>query len=240
MAFDLKISGGTIVDGTGKPRYAGDIGISGGKIVALGNAAAEARETIDATGRIVAPGFVDIHTHYDAQILWDRLLSISPWHGVTTVVMGNCGFGVAPTHAAHRSLITRTLEKVEGMSVAALEAGMGSDWGFESFPGYLDAIERHGSGINVAVLIGHTPVRLYVMGEEATEREASAEEVARMRALVRDGLEAGALGDAKRGVLQATIGPGLMFDEFAALSRATGANVSWTALLAGRRREGID
>src|SRR5690348_15373890 len=128
MAYDLKITGGTIIDGTGKPRYRAEVGISGGKVVALGNAPEDARETIDATARIVAPGFVDIHTHYDAQILWDRMLSISPWHGVTTVVMGNCGFGVAPTRRAHRDLIVRTLEKVEGMSVAALQAGMGEEW----------------------------------------------------------------------------------------------------------------
>jgi N-acyl-D-aspartate/D-glutamate deacylase len=128
MAYDLKITGGTIIDGTGTPRHAGDIGIAGGQVVALGSAPEDARETIDAQGRVVAPGFVDIHTHYDAQILWDRMLSISPWHGVTTVVMGNCGFGVAPTRRAHRDLIVRTLEKVEGMSVAALQAGMGEEW----------------------------------------------------------------------------------------------------------------
>ena len=114
MTLDLKITGGDIIDGTGKARYRGDVGVKDGKIVALGGASGEARETIDATGRVVAPGFVDIHTHYDAQIVWDRMLTISPWHGVTTVVMGNCGFGVAPTRAAHRDLIVRTLEKVRG------------------------------------------------------------------------------------------------------------------------------
>jgi N-acyl-D-amino-acid deacylase len=275
MAYDLKITGGTIIDGTGKPRYRGDVGISGGKVVALGSAPEDARQTIDTTGRIVAPGFVDIHTHYDAQILWDRMLSISPWHGVTTVVMGNCGFGVAPTRRAHRDLIVRTLEKVEGMSVAALQAGMGEEWGFETFPQYLDAIARRGTAINVGVMIGHTPLRLYVMGEAATEREATTEEVVHMRALVREALDAGAigfatskspthvgyggrpvpsrvadfaeiralagaLGDAGRGVLQATTGQGLVFDEFAQIARETGANVSWTALLAGRQRQGID
>ncbi|HEX7967450.1 MAG TPA: amidohydrolase family protein, partial [Stellaceae bacterium] len=140
MPYDLKIAGGSIIDGSGKPRYRGDVGIAGGKVVALGQAPDEARETIDAAGRVVCPGFVDIHTHYDAQVLWDRMLSISPWHGVTTVVMGNCGFGVAPTRASQRDLIIRKLEKVEGMSVAALHAGMGEEWGFEGFPQYLDTI----------------------------------------------------------------------------------------------------
>jgi N-acyl-D-amino-acid deacylase len=275
MQYDLKIAGGTIIDGTGKARFAGDVGISGGRVVALGHAPGDAVETIDATGRVVAPGFVDIHTHYDAQILWDPMLTISPWHGVTTVVMGNCGFGIAPTRKSDRDRIVRTLEKVEGMSVAALEAGLGADWGFESFPQYLDAVERKGPAINVAALIGHTPVRLFAMGEAATERAATAEEVSLMRGIVRDGIEAGALGfatskavthigyggrpvpsraaefdevralastlrEAGKGVIQATIGPGLQFDEFAALARESGAHVSWTALLAGRRRQGVD
>ena len=114
-----------------------------------------------------------MHTHYDAQILWDRMLSISPWHGVTTTVIGNCGFGVAPTKAIHRKLIMQTLEKVEGMSLEALEAGLGTSWPFETFPQYLDALEKRGSAINVAALFGHTPLRLYVMGEESTERAAT-------------------------------------------------------------------
>ncbi|HEV8028075.1 MAG TPA: amidohydrolase family protein [Stellaceae bacterium] len=275
MQYDLKIAGGSIIDGTGKARFAGDVGISAGKVVALGQAPGDAVETIDATGRVVAPGFVDIHTHYDAQILWDQRLTISPWHGVTTVVMGNCGFGIAPTRQVDRDRIVRTLEKVEGMSVAALEAGLGAEWGFATFPQYLDAVERKGPAINVAALIGHTPVRLFAMGEAATERAATAEEVAAMRGIVRDGLDAGALGfatskaithvgyggkpvpsraaafsevlalagalrEAGKGVIQATIGPGLQFDEFAALARESGAHVSWTALLAGRPRQGVD
>src|SRR5690606_27947259 len=134
MDYDLKIAGAEIVDGTGRERFRGDLGVKGGRVVALGEAPGQAAETIDAGGLAVAPGFVDIHTHYDAQVLWDRMLSISPWHGVTTVVMGNCGFGVAPTRPEHRNLILRTLEKVEGMSVEALEAGVGADWPFETFP----------------------------------------------------------------------------------------------------------
>ena len=194
MAFDLKITGGTIVDGTGKPGYAGDIGIKDGKVVALGKAEGPAAATIDAAGRIVAPGFVDVHTHYDAQVLWDRMLSISPWHGVTTTVIGNCGFGVAPTRAAHRKLIMQTLEKVEGMSLEALEAGLGTAWPFETFPQYLDTLEKQGSAINIAALFGHTPLRLYVMGEESTERAATPDEIARMKTLVREAMDAGAIG----------------------------------------------
>ncbi len=194
MAFDLKITGGTIVDGTGKPGFAGDIGIKDGKVVALGKAEGPAAATIDAAGRIVAPGFVDVHTHYDAQVLWDRMLSISPWHGVTTTVIGNCGFGVAPTRAAHRKLIMQTLEKVEGMSLEALEAGLGTAWPFETFPQYLDTLEKQGSAINIAALFGHTPLRLYVMGEESTERAATPDEIARMKTLVREAMDAGAIG----------------------------------------------
>lgn len=194
MAYDLKIVGGTIVDGTGSSGYRGDVGISSGRIVALGEAPDTAEKVIDAEGAIVSPGFVDIHTHYDAQIIWDRMMSISPWHGVTTTVLGNCGFGVAPTRAAHRDLIIRTLEKVEGMSVSALQAGLGEEWPFETFGEYLDAIDERGSAINMAVLLGHTPLRMYVMGEEATERAATDAEISEMRAIVKQGMKDGALG----------------------------------------------
>ena len=194
MTYDLKITGGTIVDGTGKPGFVGDIGIKDGKVVALGKAEGAATKTIDAKGKVVSPGFVDVHTHYDAQILWDRMLSISPWHGVTTTVIGNCGFGVAPTHAIHRKLILQTLEKVEGMSLDALQAGLGDVWPFETFPQYLDAVEKRGVAINVAALFGHTPLRLYVMGEASTERAATADEIAAMKKLVREAMDAGAIG----------------------------------------------
>lgn len=194
MDFDLKIVGGTIVDGSGGQRYRGDVGIRSGRVVALGEVKGDATRTIDAGGLVVCPGFVDIHTHYDAQVLWDPMLSISPWHGVTTAVMGNCGFGVAPMHPHDRKGIMRTLEKVEGMSYEALEAGLGLDWPFESFPDYLGAIENSGNAINLAAFIGHTPVRLYVMGEDASEREATEAEVTAMAEIVRQAMAAGAIG----------------------------------------------
>jgi N-acyl-D-amino-acid deacylase len=263
MDYDLKITDGLIVDGTGSAGVRGDVAIRAGRIAALGAVKGSATETLSADGHVVAPGFVDVHTHYDAQVLWDRMLTISPWHGVTTVVMGNCGFGVAPTRPAHRGLILRTLEKVEGMSLEALEAGLGSAWPFETFPQYLDAVERRGTAINVAAFIGHTPVRLYVMGEEATERAATDAELTQMRGIVRAAIDAGAVGfstskapthvgyagkpvpsrvaewaeiqgladvlaETGRGVVQATVGPGLFFDEFAAAEPSRG-RLCWPA-----------
>ena len=193
MSFDIVVKGGTVVDGVGTPRYTADLAIQDGRISAIGRVDGNARTVIEAQGRVVSPGFVDVHTHYDAQLMWDPLLSVSPWHGVTTVVIGNCGFGIAPTRAAHRPLIMRTLEKVEGMSYEALDAGL-ANWSFETFPEYLDAVERKGSAINVGALIGHTPIRMYVLGEELTERAATPDEVARMSTIVRDAIEAGAVG----------------------------------------------
>ena len=133
MEYDLKLKNGLIIDGTGQPGFRGDVAVKDGRIVALGEAAGSAVRTVDADGLVVSPGFVDIHTHYDAQILWDRMMTVSPWHGVTSVVMGNCGFSVAPTRPEHRGQIMRTLEKVEGMNLDALEAGMGYDWPFVTF-----------------------------------------------------------------------------------------------------------
>ena len=193
MDYDIKITAGMIVDGSSAPARPGDLGIRDGRIVAVGEAPGSARTTIDAKGRIVAPGFIDIHTHYDAQVLWDPMLTISPWHGVTSVVAGNCGFGIAPTRPDHRELMIATLEKVEGMSADALAAGLG-EWPFETFPEYLDAIDRKGIAINVGVLLGHTPLRLYVMGRDAVERAATQDEIARMRAIAAEAMEAGAIG----------------------------------------------
>jgi N-acyl-D-aspartate/D-glutamate deacylase len=194
MDFDLKIVGGDIIDGTGAPRYRGDVGIKNGRITALGQVDGTAARTIDAGGMAVCPGFVDVHTHYDAQVLWDPVMTVSPWHGVTSAVLGNCGFGIAPTRPEHRDLILRTLERVEGMTLSALQTGIGAQWPFVSFPEYMDALDRRGVAINVAVLAGHTPIRLFVMGAEAVDRAARPDEIAAMKTLVRGAIDAGAIG----------------------------------------------
>lgn len=192
--FDLVITGGKVVDGTGEPAFAADVGVRDGRVVAIEPGLSGGARTLDAEGRVVCPGFVDIHTHYDAQIFWDRMLSVSPWHGVTSAVMGNCGFGLAPTRPEHGDLMLRTLENVEGMSIDALTEGVGKPWPFETFPEFLDVIEERGVAIHVAALVGHTPVRMYVMGEASTEREATADEVAQMKEIVAEALASGAIG----------------------------------------------
>lgn len=192
--YDLLIRGGTLIDGTGAPGRPGDLAIRDGRIAALDEVQGTATREIDATGKVVCPGFVDIHTHYDAQLFWDRMLTISPWHGVTSVVIGNCGFGIAPTRPEHRDLMMRTLENVEGMSFDALKEGVGEEWPFETFPEFMDAIEQRGTVINLGALVGHTPVRTYVMGDDATEREATADEIAQMQEIVREAMAAGAIG----------------------------------------------
>ncbi len=191
MGADLVIRGGTVVDGTGAPQRRADVAVKDGRIVAIGDGL-EGDRVIDATGRIVAPGFFDIHTHYDAQVFWDPGLSSSCWHGVTSVVAGNCGFSIAPTRPAQRGVIVRTLQAVEDMSEAMLNAGI--DWSFETFAEYLALIERSGTILNYGCYIGHSPVRLFVMGDEGYEREATEDEITAMRDVVADGMRAGALG----------------------------------------------
>jgi N-acyl-D-aspartate/D-glutamate deacylase len=191
MSADVVIRGGTVVDGTGAPGIAADVAIAGGRITEIGPRLTGTRE-LDASGCVVAPGFIDIHTHYDAQVFWDPALTPSSWHGVTTVVAGNCGFSIAPCRPEHRGLIGRTLQHVEDMSLPTLEAGI--PWDFETFPEYLDSVERRGTVLNYTAYIGHTAVRLFVMGDDGYEREATADELARMADVVREGIAAGAAG----------------------------------------------
>src|SRR5215475_11842795 len=192
--FDLKVTNGQLIDGTGAPAVPADIAVSGGRVVAVeAGAAGSARRTIDADGLVVAPGFIDVHTHLDAQVMWDPMLSVSSWHGVTTVVTGNCGFGFAPARPEHRELLMHTLENVEGMDFECLREGLG-DWGFQTFLQYLDAIDRSGTALNIAALMPHSSLRLFVMGEDASERAATPDELEQMRRILKDALNAGAVG----------------------------------------------
>jgi N-acyl-D-aspartate/D-glutamate deacylase len=191
----LALRGATVVDGTGAPGVRADVLVEDGLISQIGppgTVDADADERVDLEGLVLAPGFIDPHTHYDAQVLWDRDLTPSSWHGVTTVVMGNCGFGIAPVSEAGRELVMRTLENVEGMPLEALRAGI--PWTFTSFPEYLDAVDAEPLRCNVAALLGHTPLRFHVLGEEATERIATPGEVQRMREIVAEAIAAGAIG----------------------------------------------
>jgi N-acyl-D-aspartate/D-glutamate deacylase len=192
--MELLLRGATVVDGTGRPGERADVRVEGGRIAAVGTDAGPAggATTVDLDGLVLAPGFIDPHTHYDAQVLWDPDVTPSSWHGVTTVVMGNCGFGLAPCRPEGRDVIMRTLENVEGMPLPALEAGI--PWDFESFPEYLDVLDQRPFRVNATVLCGHTPLRLFVMGDEATERAATPDELAQMRALLVEALRAGAAG----------------------------------------------
>jgi N-acyl-D-amino-acid deacylase len=191
MPADIVIRGGTVFDGSGTPGRAADVAIEGRVIREIGPNLRGERE-LDASGCAVAPGFIDIHTHYDAQVFWDPALRPSSYHGVTTVVAGNCGFTVAPTRPEHHDVIVRTLENVEDMDPATLAAGV--SWNFETFPEYLESIRRRGTTLNFTAYIGHSALRLYVMGDAAYERAATAEEIEYMCRLVREAIDAGAAG----------------------------------------------
>jgi N-acyl-D-amino-acid deacylase len=192
VSFDILIRGGFLVDGTGAPAIRADIGMAGGKIREIGKLSGAARRTIDASGLLVAPGFIDPHTHYDAQICWDGATTPSSWHGVTTVVMGNCGVGIAPCKPQAREIAMRDLVNVEAIPFEVLNAGITWDW--ETFPQYLDAAARRKPALNLAFLAPLTPFRHYVMGEASLERAATAEEAARIKALLGEALDAGAFG----------------------------------------------
>ena len=190
--FDLLIKNTKIVDGTGLPSFTGDIAIEDGIIVDRGNNLGKAKSIIDAQGLTLVPGFIDSHTHYDAQLTWDPWANPSPKLGVTTVVIGNCGFTIAPCKPEHRDLTMRNLTNVEGMSLDVLRQGI--VWNFETFPEYLDFIENRGVGPNVAAYVGHSSVRVYVMGEDALTRKATDTEILKMEAIVKESMISGGLG----------------------------------------------
>jgi N-acyl-D-aspartate/D-glutamate deacylase len=192
MGADIVISGGTVVDGTGTPGYQADVAVTAGRISGIGSGL-EGQRVLDARGQVVCPGFIDIHTHYDAQVFWDPDLTPSSFHGVTTVIAGNCGFSIAPIRSDGVSLLARTLQHVEDMSFDTLAAGV--PWGeFETFPQYLEAVGSRGTALNYGCYVGHTAVRLYVMGEDAYERAATDDEITRMQAVVAEAMAGGAAG----------------------------------------------
>ncbi len=192
MAYDLLVKNGTVVDGSGSPGYRADVGIIGGKIAAIGRINEGAKQTIDAEGHIVSPGFVDGHTHMDAQIFWDPIGSCSCYHGVTSVVMGNCGFTLAPCKQEDADMVFRNLERAEDLSRDAMLEGI--DWRWETFPEFLDVIDELPKGINYAGYIGHSALRTYVMGERAFSDAASEDDVRNMQQLVKQAVQAGAIG----------------------------------------------
>jgi N-acyl-D-amino-acid deacylase len=192
MAYDLVIKNGIVIDGTGAPRRQADVAVAGGKIAEIGRIGDGAAKVIDAAGCVVAPGFIDPHTHYDAQICWDLAVTPSSWHGVTSVVMGNCGVGIAPCRPEAREIATRDLVNVEGIPFEVLERGITWDW--QSFPEFLDAAQRRGSALNLGFIAPLTPFRHWVMGEASMERGATPEETAAIKHLIREAVDAGAFG----------------------------------------------
>ncbi len=192
MAYDLLIKNGSVVDGTGAPARHADVAVSGGRIVAIGKVTDSAKNVIDASDCVVSPGFIDPHTHYDAQICWDGAVTPSPWHGVTSVVMGNCGVGIAPCRPSDREIAMRDLVNVEAIPFEVLEQGITWDW--ETFPQFLDAAAARKPALNLAFLAPLTPFRHYVLGAESMERAANTDETARIKSLLGEAMDAGAFG----------------------------------------------
>src|SRR5881409_1641662 len=200
MTYDLVIRGGTVVDGSGLPRYRADVGIRGDRIARIGTIHARGREEVDARHRVVAPGFIDGHTHMDAQVAWDPLGTCSCWHGVTTVVMGNCGFTLAPCPESQKHLVVRNLERAEDIAAEAMAAGI--EWKWTTFPEFLDCLDALPKGINYAGYLGHCALRTYVMGERAFEQAASEDDLHAMERELRDAIRGGAIGDLNAGLFE--------------------------------------
>ena len=192
MQYDVLIRNGSVVDGSGMPRFRADVGIVAGKIAAIGKIRDSAKEVIDAEGHVVAPGFIDGHTHMDAQVFWDPLGTCSCWHGITSVVMGNCGFSLAPCSEEKKLMVMRNLERAEDISPQAMEAGI--RWSWTTFPEYLDSVERLPKGINYAAYMGHSALRTHIMGERAFTDEASDDDLGAMKNEIRAAMRAGAIG----------------------------------------------
>lgn len=242
--YDLLIKNGTIIDGLRMPAYRGDIGIRGGKIVAMGNVQGSATRVIDATGRIVAPGFMDIHTHYDAALSggtkWDPYATLSGWHGVTTVAIGNCGFGFAPVRPADRERAMRRMERTESIPLSCMQAGMRWDW--ETFPEFLTSLDRGELGVNAASLVPYSPLRAWVLGNDAArdpKYKTKPEQVAEIKHLLREGLQAGGFGfsasfsmanrDYDGGYLPTHVAPREEFLEMASVMREFNrGSIEWT------------
>src|SRR5579871_6199717 len=189
MQYDLIIRNGTVIDGSGMPRFRADVGIVGDRIATIGKIRDQARETIDAEGHVVTPGFIDVHTHMDAQVFWDPIGTCSCWHGITTVAMGNCGFSLAPCAEKDKLMVIRNLERAEDISPDAMNAGI--KWSWETFAQYLDAVDRTPKGINYTAYMGHSALRTYVMGERAFDSEANSEDLSAMKREVRAAVRAG-------------------------------------------------
>ena len=190
MTYDLLIKNGRIIDGSGMPAFMGDVGIRDGKIVQIGRLRGDAKRTLDAEGLVVAPGFIDSHCHFDAQVTWDPLCTFSCYHGATTVIIGNCSLGLAPVRPGTAERVEEFLSYVEAIPMETLRT---VDVTWESLGEYMDVIDKR-LGVNVGTLVGHTPVRHYVMGKESQGRAATSAEIEAMRGLVREGMQAGALG----------------------------------------------